>query len=419
MRMNAVLSNPKHPEYGQFTVPLPIPHNQYNRIMEALNAMDMGDPLARDCQMDEILGEYPILKRLEGKPVNIDELDYLAKRLDSFCYAQEGAQFQGAAVSYDYSDMTDLINLTFSCQQVTVITDFSDLEQVGRDHYMVLNGGCASKEELDALDGYETALLLIDEGNGVITPYGVRYIFSHYLLGSSYNQIADEMAQQGVRYHQHTAQWNKHMVKRILENERYLGLDGYPRLIADEEFLAVRLRRGEQNTYAPCPSEILPIRDKAVCALCGEKMARDTKSHGRPCWRCKNPECGCSIYLDDSIILELVIQKLKELAKSPERIQLPQAAPASTDALRIENELALCFNRADINAEYMKTLIMAAAAERYAGLSDPTPAHRLALLRQKLERNPEDEEALWELFGAVIAQVSIGKGGEISLYPNR
>ena len=175
MRMNAVLSNPKHPEYGQFTVPLPIPHNQYNGIMEALNAMDMGDPLARDCQMDEILGEYPILKRLEGKPVNIDELDYLAKRLDSFCYAQEGAQFQGAAVSYNYSDMADLINLTFSCQQVTVITDFSDLEQVGRDHYMVLNGGCASKKELDALDGYETALLLIDEGNGVITPYGVVY----------------------------------------------------------------------------------------------------------------------------------------------------------------------------------------------------------------------------------------------------
>lgn len=77
----------------------------------------------------------------------------------------------------------------------------------------------------------------------------VRSIFSHYLLGSSYSQIADEMARQGVRYHQHTAQWNKHMVKRILENERYLGMDGYPRLVTDEEFLAVRLRRREQNTY--------------------------------------------------------------------------------------------------------------------------------------------------------------------------
>ncbi len=190
-----------------------------------------------------------------------------------------------------------------------------------------------------------------------------------------YSQIADEMTQQGVRYHQHTAQWNKHMVKRILENERYLGMDGYPQLVTDEEFLAARLRRGEQNTYAPCPSEIIPIRDKAVCALCGEKMARDTKSRGRPRWRCKNPECGGSVYLDDSIILERVVQKLKVLAHSPECIRLPKAAPASTDALRIENELALCFNRADINPEYMKTLIMAAAAERvFEFLNEPEEA---------------------------------------------
>lgn len=196
---------------------------------------------------------------------------------------------------------------------------------------------------------------------------------------------------------------------------RYLGMDGYPQLVTDEEFLAVRLRRGEQNTYAPCPSEIIPIRDKAVCALCGEKMARDTKSHGRPRWRCKNPECGGSVYLDDSIILERVVQKLKVLAHSPACIQLPKAAPASTDALRIENELALCFNRADINPEYMKTLIMAAAAERYAGLNDPTPAHRLALLRQKLELEPENEETLWELFESAVTHVCIGKGGEISL----
>ena len=96
-------------------------------------------------------------------------------------------------------------------------------------------------------------------------------------------------------------------------------------------------------------------------------------------------------------------------------IRLPKAAPASTDALRIENELALCFNRADINPEYMKTLIMAAAAERYAGLNDPTPAHRRALLRQKLELEPENEETLWELFESAVTHVCIGKGGEISL----
>lgn len=57
------------------------------------------------------------------------------------------------------------------------------------------------------------------------------YLLPLSLLGGSYSQIADEMTQQGVRYHQHTAQWNKHMVKRILENERYLGMDGYPQLV--------------------------------------------------------------------------------------------------------------------------------------------------------------------------------------------
>lgn len=52
--------------------------------------------------------------------------------------------------------------------------DFSDLEQVGRIHYLTLNGG-ATREEMESLDGYETALLLINEHPGIITPYGVFY----------------------------------------------------------------------------------------------------------------------------------------------------------------------------------------------------------------------------------------------------
>ena len=64
----------------------------------------------------------------------------------------------------------------------------------------------------------------------------VRDIFARYLLGESYSQIAGEMERLGIRYHQHTPQWNKHMVKRILENERYLGAGGYPRLVEDRDF---------------------------------------------------------------------------------------------------------------------------------------------------------------------------------------
>ena len=78
-------------------------------------------------------------------------------------------------VKMGLSDMTDLISLTFCCQEATVITDFSDLEQIGQDHYMNLHGCCASMEELEQLNGVETALLLISENEGAVTPYGVVY----------------------------------------------------------------------------------------------------------------------------------------------------------------------------------------------------------------------------------------------------
>ena len=67
------------------------------------------------------------------------------------------------------------INLTFCCQQATVITDFSDLSAVGRNHYMNLHGGSAKTDELKALDGEAVARSLIAGGGGTVTPYGVVY----------------------------------------------------------------------------------------------------------------------------------------------------------------------------------------------------------------------------------------------------
>ena len=174
MQFQAILRNPEHPEYGVATIPFPLPMKEYDHSMEVLEALEIGDAVRQDCTVEEITDGYPVLKRLEGQTVNADELDYLAKRLDSFC-AGKDAQFQSMAEKLDLTDIRDFINLTFCCQQATVITDFSDLERIGKDHYMNLNGGCAHTEELEDLDGEETARLLIDSGTGVVTPYGVVY----------------------------------------------------------------------------------------------------------------------------------------------------------------------------------------------------------------------------------------------------
>ena len=174
MMFQAILSNPSHPEYGVATIPFPIPRDQYAHCMELLAAMENGDAVKADCKVEKIDSFYTVLKRAEMLAVNVEELNYLAKRLESFD-SGEAAQFQAMAHKLELFELKDLINLTFCCQQATVITDFSDLAAVGRDHYMNLHGGSAKTEELDALDGKGIARQLIENGGGTITPYGVVY----------------------------------------------------------------------------------------------------------------------------------------------------------------------------------------------------------------------------------------------------
>ena len=173
MMIQAVLSNPSHPEYGVATIPFPIPHDQYAHCMELLEALEIGDAVKTDCKVEKVDSFYTVLKRTEMLTVNVEELNYLAKRLDSFDTG-EAAQFQAMAHKLELFELKDLINLTFCCQQATVITDFSDLAAIGRDHYMNLHGGSASVDELNALDGKGAARQLIESGS-TITPYGVVY----------------------------------------------------------------------------------------------------------------------------------------------------------------------------------------------------------------------------------------------------
>ena len=57
---------------------------------------------------------------------------------------------------------------------------------------------------------------------GVVQPHpqeadAVRFIFGQYRAGASLLAIAEGMTRQGVRYHQHTADWNKNMVRWEIE----------------------------------------------------------------------------------------------------------------------------------------------------------------------------------------------------------
>lgn len=244
----------------------------------------------------------------------------------------------------------------------------------------------------------------------------MRDIFQLYLSGLSYSRIASEMEHRGIKYHQHTDQWNKHMVKRILENDTYLGGGQYPQLISTDELQAVRLQRDGKATTSSRPAEIDPVREKAVCACCGAKMLRDTKAKGCPRWRCTNDGCGLTVYGEDTQVLEALDHRLRQLAAAPQMLTLPTPQrEESQDAARIRNELTLAFNRAEENGELIRMLIFAAAAESYSGLPDMTPHRRMAGLRERLEKDEVDDGILRELIDAAVKSVRIGENCEVSL----
>lgn len=172
--IKAVLHNAQHPECGQITIPFPIPNDQYDEILEKLQAMYAGFSVKLDCTVDEADSWYGVLSALKGQPVNVDQLDYLAKRLEGFD-GDEASRFQAMADKLKLADIKDFINLTFCCQQVTVISDFSDLEQVGKDHALTISGGSMPMETFQKIDGQTAALNLIQSCAGVVTPYGVVY----------------------------------------------------------------------------------------------------------------------------------------------------------------------------------------------------------------------------------------------------
>ena len=171
---SAVIRNKDHPEYGEATIPFPVKTEDYDEIMGMMEQLEIGNAVASDCYIESIDSWYSSLKCLEGKTVNFDELDYLAKRLESY-NEYEAAQFQSVVALRKAENLPELINLTFSSQQATVITNFSDLKEVGRDHIMTRNGGMMSREEADTTDFEKVARELIGSGKGVVTPYGVVY----------------------------------------------------------------------------------------------------------------------------------------------------------------------------------------------------------------------------------------------------
>ena len=108
---------------------------------------------------------------LKDRYVNLDELNYLARRMESFD-TLEYDQFLIGISKLDIKEVKDLINLTFNLHRFTLCQDVSSYGKIGRAYVLNTEGSVPAYDEDDpkyAAIGKE----LIDRGLAQITAKGL------------------------------------------------------------------------------------------------------------------------------------------------------------------------------------------------------------------------------------------------------
>lgn len=109
----------------------------------------------------------------------------------------------------------------------------------------------------------------------------VKQIFNEYIGGKSLNNIAAEMR---VPYNQSKPIWNKNMVKRVLENRRYIGENGFIQIISHDDFyMAEKIRSEKLTIRQPKPIATIekPVTQLEIIYESSDKVARLTNEINR------------------------------------------------------------------------------------------------------------------------------------------
>lgn len=235
----------------------------------------------------------------------------------------------------------------------------------------------------------------------------VRIIFDRYIAGVSYDRLAGELNGHDVPYTPGKP-WNKPMVARILQDERYVGGSAYPQIVTQEFFQSARAAKPDVSGTRNC-AEIKDIRILARCGLCHGPIQRTRKNY----WRC--PHCMDSpASIKDEHLILCVDQLLRRLCEHPDIITLPPAVPA-------DNEVILCaqdsFNqemdKPEFDEDAAKSAALALASAQFNALdSSDYEAMRIQyILGQSEPCDGLDTNLLRQVASAIL----IHPNGSVSL----
>ena len=253
--------------------------------------------------------------------------------------------------------------------------------------------------------------------NGEITAepkevYAVSTIFSEYLKGGSLLQIAKLMESEKIRYTADSDKWNKNMVKRIIENEKYLGNDKYPQIIDENIFKQANEKRVRKAAALNLICDDLKeIRRITYCAECGGKLFRKTNGKGREYWNCSNQGCFKFEYrLTDQMINGAVLTALNSAIANPSLIECESEISAyspTSDILRQQNDISRMTDSPQVDFEKVKAEIFRLAEIKYECCTYSDKPQKTAKLISLLKNYNQLNTLDIGLFKACVSRVWI------------
>lgn len=241
----------------------------------------------------------------------------------------------------------------------------------------------------------------------------LRWIFHRYVDGSSYKEIAVLLQEQGAAYVPGKC-WNKNMVARILADRRYVGADGYPRLIDEKLFRSVGDALSSRASPVQKKPECTAVQWLAVCGTCGERALRDSRQHGKERWQCPKCKSISTLATDEKLVAE-TRAVLNRLIADPDTVTCLDCEmdEGKDSAQREENEFKEMVADPSFDEPAARAKALSLAAARFDALgSEDYESMRIQHLLAGAEPSAElDTTLLRQITSAIL----ISPTGEVRL----
>ena len=189
----------------------------------------------------------------------------------------------------------------------------------------------------------------------------VKRIAMLYIAGASYQTIADSLNRSGTPFSPEAPLWNKHKVKRVLENPRYTGADGYPPILDEADFQAVQAKikaKTEGYTFKE-KRPVLQLREYLQCD-CGGALHRTAGANRRTdTLYLKCQSCGTQITISDADLLDRVSCQMIEYDRPDQKPYVP-----SSEVIRLTNAINRGLEHPSA-PEHVVALILQGISARY------------------------------------------------------